>query len=106
MSGPERIWLGCTAGEIGGVSYEMDCWAAHYELEDGAEWIEGPHEYVRRDRAVLAALPEVQALVAAETERCAKIADPPLMHRKGKPGLWRKRRAAIAAAIREGRKDG
>jgi hypothetical protein len=53
--------------------------------------------------AVLAELPEVRALVAAETERCAKIADPPLMHRKGKPGLWRTRRAAIAAAIREAR---
>lgn len=59
--------------------------------------------YVRRDPAVLAALPEVQAMIRAETERCAKIADPPLMHRKGKPGLWRARRAAIAAAIREGR---
>lgn len=33
-------------------------------------------------------------------EDAAKIADPPLMHRKGKPGLWRRRRAEIAANIR------
>lgn len=44
-------------------------------------------------------------------ERAAKLADPPLMHRKGKPGLWRTRRAAIAQAIRalpldEGGADG
>ena len=30
----------------------------------------------------------------------AKIADPPLMHRKGAPGLWRRRRADIAVTIR------
>ena len=39
-------------------------------------------------------------VVAAERERCAKIADPPLMHRKGRPGIWRRRRARIAADIR------
>lgn len=39
--------------------------------------------------------------VDAETvEACAKVADPPLMHRKGRIGLWRKRRAEIATAIR------
>jgi len=43
----------------------------------------------------------VEEAVAQERERCAKIADPPLMHRKGPPGLWRKRRAKIAAAIRD-----
>lgn len=32
--------------------------------------------------------------------RAAEIADPPLMHRKGKPGLWRVRRAKIASDIR------
>jgi hypothetical protein len=30
----------------------------------------------------------------------ARVADPPLMHRKGPVGLWRKRRAEIATAIR------
>ena len=42
----------------------------------------------------------IREAVAAERERCAKIADPPLMHRKGRPGIWRRRRARIAADIR------
>lgn len=33
-------------------------------------------------------------------EVAAQLADPPLMHRKGKPGMWRIRRAQIAADIR------
>ena len=33
-------------------------------------------------------------------EQAACIADPPFMHRVGKPGLWRTRRAKIAADIR------
>ena len=33
-------------------------------------------------------------------EAAAKVADPPLGHRKGKVGLWRIRRLGIAAAIR------
>jgi hypothetical protein len=39
---------------------------------------QGPREnvcYVRRDPATLAALPEVAALVEAERERCAKVAE-------------------------------
>ena len=36
-----------------------------------------------------------------EREACARLADPPLAHRKGKPGIWRQRRAKIAASIRE-----
>lgn len=36
----------------------------------------------------------------AAIERAARIADPPFMHRKGKPGMWRIRRAKIAADIR------
>ncbi len=43
---------------------------------------------------------EVQALLAAAVERAATLADPPLMHRKGRPGLWRTRRVQIADAIR------
>ena len=33
-------------------------------------------------------------------EEAAKVADPPLMHRKGNVGLWRQRRAQIASDIR------
>ena len=40
---------------------------------------------------------KIRAMVV---EECAQIADPPLMHRKGKPGLWRQRRAKIAEDIR------
>ena len=36
----------------------------------------------------------------AMQEAAAKEADPPLMKRKGRIGLWRQRRAAIAASIR------
>ena len=43
---------------------------------------------------------ELDAAVAAEREACAKIVDPPLMHRKGRIGLWRKRRAEMAWTIR------
>lgn len=42
------------------------------------------------------------AALCEERERCAKIAEPPLMHRVGRIGLWRRRRAEIAAAIRGG----
>lgn len=35
----------------------------------------------------------------AGLERAAEIARPPFMHRKGKPGLWRVRRAQIADDI-------
>lgn len=49
--------------------------------------------------AMLTAL--AAAVRAEEREACAKIADPPLMHRAGRIGLWRTRRAAIATAIRE-----
>ena len=43
---------------------------------------------------------ELDAAVAAAYEKAAEKADAPLAHRKGKPGLWRQRRAAIAAEIR------
>jgi len=33
-------------------------------------------------------------------EAAAKVADPPFMHRKGKPGMWRLRRKKIADDIR------
>jgi len=36
----------------------------------------------------------------AGIEAAAKVADPPLMHRKGKPGMWRIRRKKIADDIR------
>lgn len=36
----------------------------------------------------------------AGIQKAAEIADPPMMHRKGKPGMWRVRRAKIAADIR------
>jgi hypothetical protein len=36
----------------------------------------------------------------AGVEAAALIADPPLMHRKGKPGMWRVRRKKIADDIR------
>lgn len=57
--------------------------------------------------------PEVQALIAearrdgwnAGVEAAAALAHPPQWERKGKPGLWRLRRAKIAAAIRALREE-
>jgi hypothetical protein len=71
MSGPDRIWA--TAYYNQNRSEHVREWATRpYEEKQDAE-------YVRRDPAVLAALPEVQALVAEavaqERERCALIAD-------------------------------
>ncbi len=55
MSGPDRIWAAEGVGIYGG-----NVWYAH----DGL----GGTEYIRRDPAVLAALPEVQAIVDAAVE--------------------------------------
>ena len=57
--------------------------------------------------------PEVAALIAearregwnAAIEAAAALAHPPQWERKGKPGLWRLRRAKIAAAIRALREE-
>lgn len=38
--------------------------------------------------------------------QAAKIAEPPLMHRVGKPGLWRRRRAQMAKDIRSLHREG
>jgi hypothetical protein len=42
-----------------------------------------------------------RAAVEAERARCLAIVEPPLMHRKGRIGLWRQRRAEMADAIRK-----
>lgn len=99
MTTPERIWAAR---------------GLYTERKDN-RWPE-PVEYVRRDPAVLAALPEVQALVAAEAERCAKIADARAEKLEAQLAQeWPKSAHAnrlkariseavdIAAAIREGR---
>jgi hypothetical protein len=41
----------------------------------GIDFDGSPEEWNRRDPAVLADLPEVKALIEAERERCAKVAD-------------------------------
>lgn len=68
-------------------------------LPDLPYMAKGEKAYVTEQitNAILAAFREVRG---EERERCAKIADAPLMHRKGRLGLWRQRRAQIAAAIR------
>lgn len=68
MSGPDRIfaksWMHATHTEVG-------VWSATHHV--------GTVEYIRRDPVVLAALPEVQALiaeaVAKEREACARMVD-------------------------------
>lgn len=67
MTGPDRIWANPYYGMIGGSS---GIWV----VDNGGRGT----EYIRRDPAVLAALPEVQALirqaVEAEREACAQVA--------------------------------
>ena len=66
MTAPDEIWA-----DPPEIFDGMDIWRS----EPGGKGI----HYVRRDPAVLAALPEVQALIRAavekETERCAKKVD-------------------------------
>ena len=58
MTGPDRIWIDRHGGN----------WSP---VDGGTQDV----EYVRRDPAVLAALPEVQALIAAAYETAAKVVD-------------------------------
>lgn len=57
MSGPDRIWIDRHGGN----------WSP---VDGGTQ----DTEYIRRDPAVLAALPEVQALIAAAYEAAAVVA--------------------------------
>jgi hypothetical protein len=119
MSGPDRVWLITKQGAYyrpNSRGYTTCFYAAgRYTLEEAEKFThpngaEGPRDgmgYVRQDHvkrdpidpAVIAALPEVAALVAEavaqERERCAKVADAsPDSH-------WG---PTIAAAIRAGGK--
>ena len=58
MTGPDRIWIDRHGGN----------WSP---VDGGTQDV----EYIRRDPAVLAALPEAQALIAAAYEVAAKTAD-------------------------------
>ena len=58
MTGLDRIWIDRYGGK----------WS---HADGGTQDV----EYVRRDPAVLAALPEVQAMVAAAYEAAAKVVD-------------------------------
>ena len=59
MTGPDRIWANPYYGMIGGSS---GIWV----VDNGGRGT----EYVRRDPTVLAALPEVQALIRQAVETC------------------------------------
>ena len=58
MTGPDRIWIDRHGGN----------WSP---VDGGTQDV----EYIRRDPAVLAALPEVQALIAAAYEAAASVLD-------------------------------
>ena len=64
MTGPDRIWAWPWE-----VNPRMGQWS------DAQEIVGDGNEYIRRDPAVLAALPEVQAMVAAAYEVAAKVVD-------------------------------
>jgi len=68
MTGPERIWTASTSGRCH-VGFGTP--SENYQIE-----------YVRRDPAVLAALPEVQALIAAACEVAAAMIEDNVRHAK------------------------
>ena len=71
--------------------------AAGLDLGSSRPLSSAVHDLKKRAEAAESSLSRIKE----ETiEECARIADPPLMHRVGQPGLWRRRRAAIASAIR------
>ena len=65
MTAPDEVWADLVIGMFGSTGR----W-----VTQGLENPFGRTPYVRRDLAVLAALPDVQELIRAETERCAKVA--------------------------------
>ena len=68
MSGPDRIWaFDYDLQDNDGTWRNWQCWS-----EDHPKPLKAT-EYIRRDPAVLAALPEVQAMIAAEREACLAI---------------------------------
>ena len=71
------------------------------ESDTYCKWWREEQEVTRNIKARLTGAESSLSRIKEETiEACARIADPPLMHRVGQPGLWRRRRAAIASAIR------
>lgn len=76
MSGPDRIWLQDAGDYEGAAEFEVT-WCI--EPQD-----DGDTEYVRRDPAVLATLPEVQAMiaeaVAKERADCLQAAHDAVTH--------------------------
>ena len=71
MSGPDRIWAKPWAHSPRG---QLGAWSTTNTAE--------AKEYVRRDSAVLAALPEVQALIADALELAASIIEDNVRHAK------------------------
>lgn len=63
MTGPDRIFARKWPHS---VHFEVGTWSATHHSGAFAE-------YIRRDPGVLAALPEVQALIAAEREACLNV---------------------------------
>ncbi len=71
MSGPDRIWaFDYDLQDNDGTWSNWQCWSEAHPKPLNAT------EYIRRDPAVLAALPEVQALIAGAYEAAAKLALP------------------------------
>ena len=79
MSGPDRIWAtvnGSSTDVISGLRGLIGGWHEHGQGRRGAA------EYIRRDPAVIAALPEVQALIADALEQAASIIEDNVRHAK------------------------
>lgn len=79
MTGPDRIWAtvnGSSTDVISGLRGLIGGWHEHGQGRRGAA------EYIRRDPAVLAALPEVQALIAGVLELAASMIEDNVRHAK------------------------
>ena len=77
MSGPDRIWVNTDDGEDGCYPVETERFGQgkFYRASEATE-------YIRRDPAVIAALPEVQALIAGVLELAARMIEDNVRHAK------------------------
>ena len=79
---------------------------AMFQIEEhshlsNAEQIDEAADVIEAQQSDLATLRKQLENARSEAlEEAAAVVDPPLMHRKGNVGLWRKRRAAMAAEVR------
>ncbi|MDI9407782.1 MAG: hypothetical protein QM523_00880 [Candidatus Pacebacteria bacterium] len=84
------------------VPFPDNAWLTYREATQrwGLQTRKDQAEYIRKDASDAAIAAARAEGVREGMLKAAEIAEPPLMHRKGNIGIWRRRRADIAADIR------